>query len=253
MMPRRVQTAGRRPENAREDPKLMVLPIRNLLLETYRKQSGVDLASRFERVVLPFRTLLYDANMPPRHVHLITAGAASLVTTMQDGELIEVGFTGSEGFPESLFLLGPQTTARKCVVQVEGTALRMRFKDFQDLLARDPLLNRLVSRWIQYESLALGQIAACNGLHEVEERLARWLLMVQDRVGDSHVKLTQDLLGQMLGARRSTVTLAAGHLQRAGLIEYRRGHIWIHSREDLEKAACECYAVMRNLYDNLYT
>ncbi len=172
---------------------------------------------------------------------------------MQDGEIIEVGFIGREGCPEGMYLLGPQTITRKCFVQVEGTALRMRFREFQELYLSNPVLNRLIGRWVQYESFALGQIAACNGLHMLEERLARWLLMVQDRIGEADLPLTQDLLGQMLGARRSTVTLAAGNLQRAGLIDYRRGHIWIHDRERLKDVACECYPIMQQLFYGLYS
>lgn len=231
----------------------MASPLRNLLLEALANETGPDLIARFEPVSLPFQAVLFEAEETPRYIHFVTSGAASVVATMQDGEIIEVGFTGREGCPEGMYLLGPQTATRKCFVQIEGTALRMRFREFQELYLANPVLNRLIARWVQYEGFMLGQIAACNGLHMVEQRLARWLLMVHDRIGQVHLPLTQDLLGQMLGARRSTVTLAAGNLQRAGLIDYRRGHIWIHNREGLQDVACECYPMLRRLFDDLYS
>lgn len=230
----------------------MVLPARNLLLASYKAQNGPNLPARFEEITIPFGTVLFQEDTQPRHVHLITSGAASIVATLPDGDTIEIGFVGNEGFPEALFLLGPQATARRCVMQVEGTALRMRFREFQEIVAQNPLMRRLTSRWVQYEGLAVGQIAACNGLHRIEQRLARWLLTVQDRIQKDELPLTQDLLGQMLGARRSSVTAAAGNLERAGLIDGRRGLITIEDRPGLEAAACSCYGIIRKLYDGLY-
>jgi CRP-like cAMP-binding protein len=230
----------------------MALPARNQLLEAYKTQSSHELPFRVEQLPLPFGMVLYEEDSHPRYVHFVTSGAASVVASLPDGDQIEVGFVGNEGFPESLFLLGPQHTARRCMVQVEGTALRVRFRDFQEAMNRDTILQRLTSRWMQYEGLALGQIAACNGLHRVEQRLARWLLMVQDRIGRSELPLTQDLLANMLGSRRSSVTQAAGNLERAGLIDWRRGSIAIVDRPGLENAACSCYSIIHKLYDGLY-
>lgn len=230
----------------------MVLPQRNLLLQAYRNRSGPDLPFRMEELAVPLGTVLYEAGEYPRFLHFITSGAASIVAPMPDGDLIETGFVGDEGFPESVFLLGPQTGARRCVMQVEGTALRVRLREFQECLSTNALLQRLTLRWAQYEALALSQLAACNGLHRVEQRLARWLLTVQDRVRKRDLPLTQDLLGQMLGARRPTVTQAAGNLERAGILDWRRGHITIQNRDSLEEVACPCYRLIRNLYDRIY-
>lgn len=230
----------------------MVLGARNLLLDAYKARQGIDLSSRFEQVNLSFGAVLQEADTFPRFVHFITTGAVSTVATMPDGDLIEISFVGNEGFPESLYLLGPRTTARRCVVQVEGTALRMRLRDFQEMLSHDAVLQQLVSRWIQIEGLTVGQIAACNGLHRIEQRLARWVLSVQERIHKHDIPLTQDLLGQLLGARRSSVTQATGNLERAGLINWRRGQITIRDRAGLEAAACSCYGLIRRLYDDIY-
>jgi CRP-like cAMP-binding protein len=230
----------------------MTQPVRNFLLDAYARKTGVTLASRFEAVPLPFKAVLYQQEERPRYVHFLTSGVSSLVTSLREGRDVEVAMTAHEGFPEALYLLGPEPSNRNCFMQVQGTALRMRFAEFERLFLEDAALRTLVFRVIQYQGLMSGQLVACNGQHDAEERLARWLLMVQDRVEDSDLPLTQEFLGQMLGARRSTVTIAASNLQRAGLIDYRRGSIRILDRERLAEIACECYEVIRQLYANLY-
>ena len=137
-------------------------------------------------------------------------------------------------------------------MQIAGTGLRMSFRAFDQMFHQEETLSTLMLQYIQYQSLTLGQIAACNRLHEVEERLARWLLMVEDRVGSSDILLTQEFIANMLGTRRSTVTIIAGTFQRDGLIEYRRGHVRILNRPALESTACECYAITRRLLLNLF-
>jgi hypothetical protein len=152
---------------------------------------------------------------------------------------------------EALHLLGPGHVQTNCFMQIAGTGLRMRFIDFEHIFRRDEAVRGTVLRYVQFQSLVLSQIAACNRLHEVEERLARWLLMVSDRIGDSELRLTQEFLSQMLGARRSTVTLVAGTLQRSGLIEYSRGEVKILDRAGLERAACECYRITYDAWQRL--
>ena len=131
------------------------------------------------------------------------------------------------------------------MVQIEGTALRVDSDALAVILRQCPRLERKLQQFSQIMSMQATQIAACNRLHEVEERLARWLLMSADRVGATSLGLTQEVLGQMLGARRSSVTVAAGILQRAGLISYTRGDVKIVQRTKLEQAACECYGIMQ--------
>lgn len=171
---------------------------------------------------------------------------------LADGSAVEVGLCGREGFPESNQVLGPQTANRPGIVQIAGSALRMDFGRFDREFDNNKTLRRLVLRLIQYEALVLGQVAACNCRHQVRRRLARWLLMVRDRTGDTTVVLTHETLSQMLGTRRSSVTLAARALQRAGLIEYRRADIHILDVTGLQTASCECTGSIETLLGNLY-
>ena len=230
----------------------MAGPQANRLLTTIPAAEVAKLRSMLEPVSLPLLTVLFEQGEVPEYVHFITSGLASIVTTMLRGDAVEVGLIGHEGFPESLHLLGPETGETRCFMQIAGTGLRMGFKQFQDEFTSNPGLHGLVLRQVQHEALVMGQLLACNRLQEVEERLARWLLMVADRTGDLEFQLTQEFLGEMLGTRRSTVTIAAGALQRSGMIEYRRGRIKILDPDNLREAACECYAVTRRLYEQLY-
>ncbi len=218
----------------------------NLLLHLLPAEQRVVLMRLLEAVTLPVRTVLFEPAVTPHYAHFITGGLASIVTYMKEGEAAEVGLVGREGLPEALHLLGPAHIQTNCFMQIGGTGLRMRFRELEHLFQRDAVLRRIVLCFVQYQTLNLSQVAACNRLHEVEERLARWLLMVSDRIGSSELRLTQEFLSQMLGARRSTVTLVAGSLQRRGWIEYTRGDVKILDRAGLEGAACECYAITRD-------
>ncbi len=227
-------------------------PLVNPLLDALPAPEKARVLALLEPVPLPLRTSLYTPGEPPRYAHFITSGVASIVTEMAHGEGVEVGISSAEGMAESLHMLGPQRCQFHCFMQVEGTALRGSFKRVhQEFLANEPF-RQLVLRHVQYETLITSQMSACNRLHTVEERLARWLLMVSVRTRSVEMALTQEFLGQMLGARRSTVTLAAGALQRSGLIDYRRGQIRILNPEGLEDAACECFAVTQRLLHSLY-
>jgi CRP-like cAMP-binding protein len=138
----------------------------------------------------------------------------------------------------------------RCFMQLGGTAMRMPFADLVSEFANVQALREGIQHSMQAQALILGQLVACNRLHEVEERLARWLLMLQDRIQDDVLLITQEFLAEMLGSRRTTVTMAAGALQRIGLIEYQRGRVHILDRERLESAACECYPVIHKLSNN---
>lgn len=203
-------------------------------------------------VALPLRSQLFDVGEPPRYVHLLTSGQASIVAALSGGQMVEVSLVGRDGFPEALHLLGPLSGEMRCFMQVEGTALRMEFRRFKDEFERNETLRNLVLRYVQYGTLITSQLAACNRLHDVEQRLARWLLMVSDRVGDTTMQLTQEFLAEMVGSRRTTVTLAIGNLQRSGIIENQRGRIHIVDPASLQALACECYPVTRRLYQAIY-
>ena len=183
--------------------------------------------------------------MNPRFAHFLTSGIASVVTTMMDGGCVETGMWAREGLAECMHIGASDRVPSRCFMQLGGTALRMPFADLVSEFANVQALREGIQNSMQAQALILGQLIACNRLHEVEERLARWLLMLQDRVADDVLLITQEFLAEMLGSRRTTVTMAAGALQRIGLIEYQRGHVHILDRERLESAACECYPVIR--------
>lgn len=224
----------------------------NALLSALPKAERDRLMPMLEAVPMPVQTPIFDPGKHPRYVHFMTSGIASIVTEMSVGEGVEVGLIGREGMPECLHLLGPETGVSMCFIQVAGSALRMKFDKFQDIFDQNPAIRGGVLRFIQGQALTVGQLAACNRLHGMEERLARWLLMVADRTGDLDFDITQEFLAEMLGARRSTVTLTAGALQRSGLIKYHRGRIQILDREGLEHVACECLGVTQRLLRRMY-
>ena len=230
----------------------MAPALRNHFIASLPPEVQASLRSQLEPVSLPCGQVLFEPHQTARYVHFITSGIASLTATMSEGTMVEVGLTGREGFPENLHLLGPVRGSKRCFVQLAGTALRMPFKEFEKEFLANAALTRRVLQLVQYEALALAQLAACNRLHEVEQRLSRWLLMVEDRIEDPHMALTQEFLGQMLGIRRTSVAVAAASLQRAGFIEYRRGDIRILNREGLRDIACECYPVIEEMYGTLY-
>lgn len=227
--------------------------VSNLLLASLPPSCRNSLMSRLKPVTLPPRTILYEPDETPKYAHFITSGIASIVSSMSDGASAEVGVWGKEGLVESFHVLGRARIPTRCFIQMDATALRMPFKDLQTEFLENEDLRQSVLQCVQSQGSILGQLAACNRLHEAEERLARWLLMVRDRVQTESYFLTQEFLANMLGARRTTVTAAAGALQRKGLIKYSRGRIQIVDPDGLKKAACECYRTIRNLYLNFYS
>jgi CRP-like cAMP-binding protein len=230
----------------------MAAQAKNLLLGMLPLPYRNSLLARMKPVALPIRTVLYEAEETPKYAHFMTSGVASIVSSMSDGSSAEVGIWGKEGLVESFHLLGPAKVPNRCFIQMEGTALRMPFKELQEEFQKCDALHHRVLQCVQSQGFILGQLGACNRLHGAEERLARWLLMVRDRAESDRFLLTQEFMATMLGARRTTVTLAAGALQRNGLIQYSRGKIHILDSKGLENVACECYQTVRNLYFNFY-
>ena len=225
----------------------------NLVLATLSPAYRKSLLARLKPVSLPLKTVLYEPDETPKYAHFMTSGIASIVSSMSDGASAEVGVWGKEGLVECFHLLGRARIPNRCFIQMEATALRMPFKDLQKEFLENKEMRDAVLQCVQSQGFILGQLAACNRLHEAEERLARWLLMVRDRVDRDMYFLTQEFLANMLGARRTTVTAAAGALQRNGLIKYSRGRIRIVDAPGLENAACECYKTVRKLYLNFYS
>ena len=224
----------------------------NLLLTSLPAEDREFLLARMQPVALPIGTVLHESGERPTFAHFMITGLTSIVTTMADGTGTEVGLIGREGLPEAVDLIGPIPPPTRAFIQVEGAALRIRFADLEKFLQSSSAFRQRLLQSVQCQTFILGQLTACNGLHEIEERLARWLLMVGDRLESERFYLTQEFLADMLGARRTSVTLAAGSLQHSGIIQYRRGHIQIVDRAALQDVACECYPIARDLLINQY-
>jgi len=171
---------------------------------------------------------------------------------MAEGGSAEVGLTGHEGLVGAMQLLGPTPTPSQASILVAATALRVRLDDLRGLFVTSEELRGRILEFVQEQNVALEQVAACNKLHDAEQRLARWLLMCLDRSGQETMTLTQEFMAHMLGTRRTTVTLVAGSLQGRGMISYRRGKVTILSPSELEKAACPCYRICSNALRSLY-
>jgi CRP-like cAMP-binding protein len=196
----------------------------------------------------PYRSdheVLVDAGGTISHAYFPSTGLISVVAALKNGRRAEVATVGREGMAGLPLFLGSKTSLYEVVSQVAGHGLRMPAAAFNDELARSPALRTRMLRYSELRMAMLGQTAACNAAHHIAARLARWLLLSQDSVeGDTFV-LTHEFLSHMLGAERPSVTLAAGALQKRGLITYRRGSVRIKDRGQLERAACECYEVVR--------
>jgi CRP-like cAMP-binding protein len=215
-----------------------------ILIQLPANESEV-LLSKLTVVFLEHQLQLQEAGQPIKFCYFPNTCMVSILTLMNDGKSIEVGLAGRESFVGSPLLAGFRTSGNRAVVQAEGTAYRIDTETFLKVLDGSPQLNRLLTRNAHKAAFQVSQIAACNRLHEIEQRLARWLLMTQDRVRTDVLPLTHDFLAQMLGVNRSTVTICAGMLQEAGLIEYRRGKVHVLDRGRLEEASCECYETMK--------
>jgi CRP-like cAMP-binding protein len=219
--------------------------IQNLILLALPADELHAAAKKMEFVELPTHSVLHDAGESVTHAYFINSGLASVLSVMTDGKSVEVGLAGKEGFIGLPLVVGLSTSPTQVVMQVAGSAHQITAADFREVLSHSPVLEKSLNRYSQSLGMQATHVAACNRLHEVEERLARWLLMSQDRLGGDVVPLTQEFLAHMLGTRRASVTVAAGILQKAGLITYNRGSVRIDSRSGLEDAACECYASIR--------
>jgi CRP-like cAMP-binding protein len=216
----------------------------NRILAALPPSERQELFEVVRTVSLPVKTVLFEPGAAVDAVHFPTDGVISLVTPLHDGAIVEVATIGNEGIV-GVPLVPLGGLAVRAISQVAGHSLRMEAPTFLEWAERSPTFQTLVESYTQALFGQISQAAACNRLHSSEERLSRWLLMSHDRVGSDEFMITQEFLGQMLAARRSTVSVSAGILQRAGLIRYVRGHVTIVDRRGLEAVACECYAVIK--------
>lgn len=226
-------------------PEIEGNPVRNEILLGLPSLERDSVFAPLTFVQMRTHDLLEDVEQPIKYGYFIDSGLVSVLRVMTSGKSVEVGISGKEGCTALPLAVGLRTSVARLVVQVGGTAFRISSENLARILRRCPTLERRMQQFGQVMAMQGAQVAACNRLHEVDERLARWLLMSQDRIESTVIPLTHELLAHMLGTRRSSVTVAAGLLQKAGLITYNRGSVKIEHRERLEDAACECYDLIR--------
>ena len=226
-------------------PELDGQPIENEILLSLSAKERDLIFPQLTFMELRTHAVLHEAGEPIKFGYFLNTGLASVLTVMTEGKSVEVGLTGKEGFVGLPLIVGFTTSPTRTVIQISATGFRINAKNLAALMRQAPGLEKRLQRYVQILGMQGTQVAACNRLHEVDERLARWLLMCQDRIGSNFVPLTQEFLAHMLGTRRASVTVAAGMLQKAGLITYQRGHVNVVDRPRLETASCECYEMMQ--------
>jgi CRP-like cAMP-binding protein len=223
----------------------------NHLIDRLPLDQRKRIVKRFKEVELGFSTTLTKGAQPFEHVYFPLTGYVSLVWDLNNDKSLELGLIGNEGMLAATLLLDVNTAPMRGLVQGAGTALRMTATQFRRALRDFPALEPLLNRYMYVMLTQLAQTAACTRFHAVNRRLARWLLMTHDRAHADHFVVTHEFLAMMLGVRRSGVTIAAGALQKQGLIRYVRGNITVLSRPGLEAASCECYSAARDAYAEL--
>ncbi len=234
-------------------PPLPVNPNQNHLLAALPAAEFEPLIAQLELVPLRLGDVLYEPGGQLRHVYFPTTAIVSLHYVMASGASVETAGVGNEGVVGIALFMGGDTTPSSAVVQTAGQAYRLERQLLVQEFKRAGLLQRLLLRYTQALMTQMAQTAACNRHHTVEQQLCRWLLLTLDRLPSNELTMTQELVASMLGVRREGITEAAGKLQRAGLISYRRGHIAVLDRSGLEKHACECYAVVKQEMRRLLT
>jgi len=226
-------------------------PHQNHLLDALPAQDFGRIAPHLELVSLDLGDVLYEPGMQLRYVYFPTTAIVSLLYVMEDGASAEIAIVGNEGILGIALFMGGETTPSRAVVQSAGFGYRLRAQSLKDEFARSGPFLRLLLRYTQALITQMAQTAVCNRHHSVDQQLCRWLLLSLDRLSSSELSMTQELIANMLGVRREGVTEAAGKLQQAGLIHYRRGKIIVLDRPRLEARCCECYQVVKSEFDRL--
>jgi CRP-like cAMP-binding protein len=242
-MPYGTPPLARQLEHGRSNRFLATLPPHDFSL----------LAPHLRMIPLERSVMLHDVGEEIEHVYFPHSGTVSLVAVMQSGATVETATIGHAGVIGASAGLGARSTIAQARVQLPGTAARISASQFQAAAAQSQALRDLIVRYNDVLLAQVQQSVACNALHGLEARLCRWLLQTHDCIDGNVIPLTQEFLGQMLSVRRTTVTIAARLLQSAGLIRYRRGHIQLLDRAALEEISCECYAVIRQSADEVFS
>ncbi|MEQ1493593.1 MAG: Crp/Fnr family transcriptional regulator, partial [Terricaulis sp.] len=226
--------------------------VRNRILALLPADEFKSIMDKMHYVELALGESLHRAGEPIENVFFVESGFISALTMLSDGAPLEIGLIGSEGVAGVSVILGATNSYSETMCQTGGGAFRINVVAFKEVVAHAPLLRDLLLRYTHVFHVQVAQTAACNAHHELGQRLARWLLAAHDRSGVAELSLTQDLIAVMLGVRRSTVSIAASTLQKAGVIRYQHGRITILDRVGLEDAACECYEAVASEYRALF-
>jgi CRP-like cAMP-binding protein len=226
-------------------------PGQNLILRALSADDLNALKPHLEAIATPVQFVLFEQSAPIEFAYFLDSGIASVVSQFIDGGSVETGITGIEGFWGSSLLAGVDHPPGRSFIQSAGNAFRIRKEVLMEQVRGSRAFEDLLLRASYLEHVQSQQLAACNARHEVVERLARWLLMCDDRVRNDTLTLTHEFLALMLGTRRSSVTIAAGTLQQAGLISYTRRTIRIVDRAELEDASCSCYRIIADEYERI--
>jgi CRP-like cAMP-binding protein len=228
-----------------------ITPKDNQLLAALPQGTYEGLLPFLEPVAMPLGFSVYEPGAPQVHVWFPTSAIVSLLYVLEDGASAEIAVTGSEGLVGIALFMGGETTPSRAVVQSAGHGYRLRASVLKREFERGGALQHLLLRFTQALITQMTQTAVCNRHHSVDQQLCRWLLLSLDRLPANQLRMTQELIANMLGVRREGVTEAAGKLQADGLIEYTRGKITVLDRKRLERRVCECYAVVKKEYDRL--
>ena len=223
----------------------------NHLLAALPADEFARLKAELEPVSLSLGEVIYESGEQLKYIYFPTTAIISLLYIMENGSTAEIGMAGNDGLVGIALYMGGSTTPSRAVVQSAGSAFRLKSKALQSEFSLGGVFQNILLRYTQALMTQISQTAVCNRLHSVEEQLCRWLLINHDLLQTNKLIMTHDLIANMLGVRREGVSIAAGHLQKQGLIKYVRGTITMLDRKGLENTACECYKVVKDEYDRL--
>ena len=227
------------------------MPHRNRILAALPPEVQSRLFPHLELVAVPLGEVIYESGGALRHVYFPADSIISLLYVMESGASAEISVIGNEGVVGVSVFMGGETTPSRAIVQSGGSTYRLSTQKFKDEFIRHGALLVLLLRYTQALITQMAQTAVCNRHHSIDKQLCRWLLLSLDRIPENKLVMTQELIVNMLGVRRESVTDAAGKLQRLGVIEYHRGHITVLDRPKLEALSCECYAVVKKESERL--
>ncbi len=237
---------GPQPVLAGERTNFEGKPIANAILLAIPDEEFKIIRQELQHVELPHHATLYEPKQRLEFAYFLNSGMISLVFKTRDQDTVEVGVVGNEGFVPVHVAAGLRRTPHEGIMQISGDGFQFSVDALEKAFLLCPRFQELLNRYAALHGLQVAQTAGCNRLHDLEQRLARWLLLTQDRVGNGLLRITHDFLATMLGTDRPSVSLAAGALQRKKIIEYTHGSVRVLNRKKLESSACECYSVIQD-------